>query len=465
MMLLSMLAILLFILVADVLYFSFRNSTKLMVQGSLVVIWSLIWFFNDAASHKLSSAWELIPFLLGILTLLFLIYLNYLHMHGLHLEIETQKNACQEHIQQVETFHQIKKTTQDEIDFLNLQLDQASKIYNSTLAMSTSLDFHATLSAFVKSLSHLEGFKTLSLILAIPPDDHNGSTHLIAYQVTQDQKNMEAYSVGDVEKKLFQHIQTLPPIQRIFDPESFALPPSSFGISAENPAWIVPLTFLKECTGVLVYFHKNLLHPGSLELLSMHFSMEVQKTRLYEKIKRLSTTDAVSGAYLKRYFFPLFDEEIARHKILGEKLAVLMMDIDNFKSVNDQYGHLMGDRVIKEIGQCIKKELREEDLICRFGGDEFVVVLPKSSKEQVIQVTERLQKSIQGIPFHADNQEEFRISMSLGISCFPEDGVGREELIEVADQRLYKFKKSTLPRMPHPILLRKTGVLFGTKIG
>lgn len=459
MILLSLLAILFFILATNTLHLSSWSFAKTTIQCILVGIWFLGCVFSLYDKNKVAGVhWdilELVPLILGAATLLFFIYLNYQQMRRLRLEIETQKHETQEHVHQVEELSRIQKTTQHAIDSLNLQLDQASKIYKSTLAMSTSLDFHATLSAFVKSLSHLEGFKNLFLILTMSSDDSNGSRLLVSYQVSQKQKTIEAYSAGDAEKKLFQRIQTLPPIQLVSDPQSFDIPPSSFEITPENPAWIVPLAFLKECAGVLVYFHEQLLHPGPLEILSMHFSMEIQKTRLYEKIKRLSTIDTLSGAYLKRHFFSLFDGEIVRHKALGENLGVLMMDIDRFKCVNDQYGHLMGDLVIKEVGVCIKNGLREEDIICRFGGDEFVIVLPKSSKEQVFQVAERLQKSILEIPFYykaagaykatdaADNQEEFRVSMSLGISYFPEDGVERETLIETADQRLYEFKKVT----------------------
>ena len=439
MILISALAILLFILGANTLRPSPWIFAKMSFQCFLVSLWFAV-HAMDMHDNSLFS-FETVPLFLGAATLLGFISMNHRQMRRFRREIETQKSECQEHVRQVDAFSQVEKTTQRELDFLDLQFDQTSMIYNSTLAMSATLDFHETLSSFIKSLSHLDGFKNLFLILSTPSEDGDTLTRLVAYQASRENKDIEAYSAGDAEKALFQRIHSLPHHERVSDPQSFGLPPTSFGITPENPAWIVPLSFLKEYTGALVYFHERLLHPQPLELLSMHFSMEIQKTRLYEKIKHLSTIDTLSGAYLKRHFFPLFDEELARHKIMGESLAVLMMDVDRFKYVNDRHGHLMGDQVIKEVGTCVKNGLREEDLICRFGGDEFVVVLPKSSKEQALQVADRLRKSLREISFQPDNQEEFRVSVSLGMACFPDDGEKREALIEVADQRLYEIKK------------------------
>ena len=118
-----------------------------------------------------------------------------------------------------------------------------------------------------------------------------------------------------------------------------------------------------------------------------------------------------------------------------------MIDIDRFKEINDRHGHLAGDHVIREIGSILKSRCREEDIICRYGGDEFVIVLPRTSQEQAIQVAQRIKNSVSDLVFNPGTKNEFKTTVSMGIAMFPNEGDSSQKLLQSADQSLYAAKR------------------------
>ena len=117
-----------------------------------------------------------------------------------------------------------------------------------------------------------------------------------------------------------------------------------------------------------------------------------------------------------------------------------MMDIDNFKKVNDTYGHLIGDRVLKEIAITIKNTVRNIDVPARYGGEEFTVILPETAAKDATVIAERLRKNIEAIEIPIDDKINLKVSISIGISEFPSSAADSENLIKTADQALYKAK-------------------------
>ena len=128
-------------------------------------------------------------------------------------------------------------------------------------------------------------------------------------------------------------------------------------------------------------------------ILAIQLSLEIKKVFLYEAVEKLAITDSLTGLYVRRYFSDRLEEELGRSARQYLNFSFLMLDIDDFKKVNDTYGHLEGDVVLKEIGRIIHGNIREIDLACRYGGEEFAVILPETSREGAAVVAERIRKN------------------------------------------------------------------------
>ena len=175
-------------------------------------------------------------------------------------------------------------------------------------------------------------------------------------------------------------------------------------------------------------------------ILSMQFALEIKKVLLYETVEKLAITDSLTGLYLRRYFYDRLNEELQRSRRYKFEFAFLMIDIDDFKHSNDNYGHLVGDVILKELGRLIKESVREIDLISRYGGEEFAICLPETGPEGAMTAAERIRKKIGEHLFRAYD-ETLKVTISVGVAIYPEDSDGVDGLIEKADIALYAAKK------------------------
>ena len=152
--------------------------------------------------------------------------------------------------------------------------------------------------------------------------------------------------------------------------------------------------------------------------------------------------DDVTGLFNQRKMLKDLDYCIDRYEQYGENFVVLFIDIDHFKDVNDGHGHLIGTKLLTELGTVLKSVLRESDWVYRYGGDEFVMIVPNSSAVEARIIGERLLKTIKGHEFLKRDNSVFKLSVSIGISTYPNDAKTRKEVLEMADQMMYKAKVS-----------------------
>lgn len=156
-------------------------------------------------------------------------------------------------------------------------------------------------------------------------------------------------------------------------------------------------------------------------------------------IKKLSSVDELTGVYLRKYIEDKFSAQLIHTRQSSGRLSVIMCDIDKFKSINDRYGHRKGDEILKLIGYHLNMNLRETDLVGRYGGEEFIIVLPNTGDEEAYVVSEKIRKAIEGsTPLNDDEP----VTLSLGVATYPDHGLTEEELIEKADQALYHSKNA-----------------------
>ncbi|MBU0694760.1 MAG: GGDEF domain-containing protein [Candidatus Omnitrophica bacterium] len=175
--------------------------------------------------------------------------------------------------------------------------------------------------------------------------------------------------------------------------------------------------------------------------LSKLLSLCVERKNLYTQLQQLSIHDSLTKAYNRRHFMIRFLEEFERAKKFHLNLSFLMIDMDHFKKINDTYGHLVGDVVLREAVRMIWKSVREIDFVARFGGEEFSIILPETDKAGAIMVAERISAEICQEKIRAFD-EVVTTTTSIGVASFPQNTLHSDVLVEIADKALYKAKIS-----------------------
>jgi diguanylate cyclase (GGDEF)-like protein len=175
----------------------------------------------------------------------------------------------------------------------------------------------------------------------------------------------------------------------------------------------------------------------------------------HEEIYRLKTTDGLTGAYNKRYFEEDLERELFRFFRYKRPLSLLMIDIDFFKKVNDEYGHLAGDRVLTQLGQLVAKNVRREDTFCRYGGEEFAILMPEMELHGSILLAERIRRLIDDTKFEFEGYE-LQVSISLGAAEADMEMNSPEDFVRLADERLYLAKENGRNRVEPPFVPPKT---------
>jgi diguanylate cyclase (GGDEF)-like protein len=161
---------------------------------------------------------------------------------------------------------------------------------------------------------------------------------------------------------------------------------------------------------------------------------------LFEEVKNLAIRDGLTGLYNNRHFREVLGHQVEVSRRYGWPLSLLFLDIDNFKNINDTWGHPDGDLVLKALGRFLQSHLRLADVICRYGGEEFVVLLPQTSSDQAHRLAERLREGIAATPIPLSHGE-IHLTVSIGMSCLT-PSLSAEDLVKTADQALYKAKQS-----------------------
>ncbi len=181
-------------------------------------------------------------------------------------------------------------------------------------------------------------------------------------------------------------------------------------------------------------------HHEKFTILGSQFALALRRIKLYREIERIAITDSLTELHTRRYATERFQEELKRSQARGMKLSFLMIDVDHFKTFNDQHGHLMGDQILREAGKMVRESTREIDIAGRFGGEEFCVILPDTDRAGARYAAERIRQAVESSSIKAYDAE-VKITMSLGVATYPEDGNQMDELIDKADWALYRAKR------------------------
>jgi diguanylate cyclase (GGDEF)-like protein len=160
------------------------------------------------------------------------------------------------------------------------------------------------------------------------------------------------------------------------------------------------------------------------------------------RYQRLASIDSLTGLTNRRRFFKLAEQELARSRRYGSPLTVVLVDLDHFKQINDQHGHLIGDQALAHAATIFAREVRDVDVVARYGGEEFAILLPMTSSSGAKEVAERCARQLAATPLPVDSISPIRITASMGIACADAHPGAIEELLRAADAALYRAKEA-----------------------
>src|ERR1700691_1014940 len=211
----------------------------------------------------------------------------------------------------------------------------------------------------------------------------------------------------------------------------------------------VPVRFRDQCLGVIELI--NSIGPEGfsardlalLEALADYAAIAIENARHVQRIHELTITDDCTSLYDARHLNFMLDTEIYRSHRYAFEFSLIFIDLDHFKSVNDTHGHLMGSKLLAEIGLMVNAACRRIDFAFRYGGDEFVVLLPQTSKENAFGVARRLHKLIREAVWLKDTSINVHITASVGVASYPTDSRTKAELLHLADEAMYLVKNTT----------------------
>ncbi len=211
----------------------------------------------------------------------------------------------------------------------------------------------------------------------------------------------------------------------------------------------IPIKSGEKLLGIIEVFNKTTKGPFTREdfnqLIELfdRVSILIERALLYQKVEELSITDDLTKLFNTRYLNRTIEMEIQRSLRYRTSVSLIFMDIDYFKQVNDNHGHLVGSKILAEMGQLLLRNLRSVDVVVRYGGDEFVVVLPHTSPAAAAQIAERIRRAIEQSVFLEKEGYALRITASFGVASCPESAKSKEELLRLADEAMYKVKYHT----------------------
>jgi diguanylate cyclase (GGDEF)-like protein len=211
----------------------------------------------------------------------------------------------------------------------------------------------------------------------------------------------------------------------------------------------VPLNILGKTLGVIevinVHDMENFREKelSVLTILADYAAIAIENSQYVAKIEKMNITDEYTGLFNARYMHQVLEELIDRADSSGSGLAVVFVDIDNFKNIVDTCGHLSGSYLLKEIGKTMSGCLREKDVLIKYGGDEYVILLPDTDRQSAVERVEKILQAIRVSTYLTKEKSTVKVTASFGIAIYPEDGKTKKDILISADNSMYKIKHTS----------------------
>jgi len=305
-----------------------------------------------------------------------------------------------------------------------------AKKYVFELELFAARKLEASELSYTKALENKESYYKQKLNL-----EFDALEIFTLYEITKEitKTLQEDLAFQTFKKKLIEHVK--------FD-ECKLLDPLSDEVKEWRKAkhYVFTLQGKKKKIGYLAFKGVSESDKEKISILGHQFALGLRRVRLYQEIEKIAITDSLTEVFTRRYTMDRFNEEIKRSRLRKIPMSFLMIDVDHFKNINDSFGHLTGDLVLREIAKIIKDNIREIDVAGRYGGEEFCIILPDTDREGAMYAAERIRVAAEKTAIKAYDTR-IKTTLSIGITTFADDGKDMDELIDKADWALYRAKK------------------------
>jgi len=317
--------------------------------------------------------------------------------------------------------------------------DEITVLYDAAKTISSSLELESVLNSLVQVTCQAFTYEQGAILLV---DERSGD---LVVEATY------GYAPGTRGYRIPVGKGITGSVQRTGKPEVVAdvrRDPRYIGITERVVSEIaVPLISEGRVIGVfnLESTHRAAFGQRDLHILTAlagYATIAIENARLFEKTKRLAITDGLTELYNHRYLHEAMERTLQRCRRDEQPLAVIMLEIDSFKRYNDTYGHQRGDDVLRIVADVLRKGSRTSDIVARYGGDEFMIVLPNSSKDTASEIAERLRRAVEAYPFLLGESIVTSVTLSVGVAASPDDGDTVDGLVDAVDRAQYTAKRS-----------------------
>ena len=325
-------------------------------------------------------------------------------------------------------------------------LRELSIFHDVAKALTSSLELDAILQTIMQKMAEFFRPDTWSLLMV--DEQRNELYFAIAVGAASEAlKNVRLKMGEGIPGWVAQHGQTLI-VPDVLKDQRFAQNAEYAGQGETRSVVCLPLRSRHRVLGVIQLVNVT-LHDYSeremffLNALCDYAAIAIENARAVEQIQELTITDDCTGLYNARHLYKVLESEVYRSARYGYEFSVIFIDLDRFKQVNDTHGHLVGSKLLAEIGFAVKSQLRLIDYAFRYGGDEFVVLLPQTDKDQAYVVAKRIQDTLRSSVFCKAEGLNLNVRASMGMATYPHDATSPRDIIERADEMMYHIKNST----------------------
>jgi len=325
-------------------------------------------------------------------------------------------------------------------------LHELSIFHDVAKALTSSLELDAILQTIMQKMAEFFRPDTWSLLMV--DEQRNELYFAIAIgEASESVKNLRLKMGEGIAGWVAQHGQTLivPDVSK--DPR-FAKRIDESTQWETRSIVCLPLRSRHRVLGVIQLVNVTLHNYSESEMFFLnalcdYAAIAIENARAVEQIQELTITDDCTGLYNARHLYKILESEVYRSARYNYEFSVIFIDLDHFKQVNDTHGHLIGSKLLAEIGFAVKSQLRLIDYAFRYGGDEFVVLLPQTGKDQALHVAKRLRDALRVSAFCKEEGLNLNVRASIGLATYPHDAKSPHDVIRQADEMMYLVKNTT----------------------